>query len=205
MDNVPEPLGRPPIPLLGSSTQQLSFGERAALEGVLVQLRPKVSIEIGSAEGGTLERIARRSVRVHSFDRVLPAPEVVQLPNVTLHTGDTRVTLGPLMEHLHTDVDFAFIDGDHTAAGVREDLNVLLDCGRCARTVILLHDLANAEVRAGVEDALDRRHGIYVELDFLPGYTFARGVFAGERWGGLGLLVTGEGRAGRTQDLYRPI
>ena len=46
----------------------MSFGERAALEGVLAQLRPRLALEIGSAEGGSLARIAAYACEVHSVD-----------------------------------------------------------------------------------------------------------------------------------------
>ena len=58
------------IGILAPSHWQMTFGERAAIEGILAQLRPRVAIEIGTAEGGSLERIAHYSERVHSFDLV---------------------------------------------------------------------------------------------------------------------------------------
>ena len=39
----------------------MSFGERAALEGVVAQVRPRLAVEIGTAAGGSLARIARYS------------------------------------------------------------------------------------------------------------------------------------------------
>src|SRR4051812_27377118 len=47
---------------------QMSPGERAAFEGVLAQLQPRLAIEIGTAEGGSLERIAANSADVHAVD-----------------------------------------------------------------------------------------------------------------------------------------
>ena len=67
------------IGILAPSEWQMTFGERAAIEGMLAQLRPRVAIEIGTAEGGSLERIAYYSERVHSFDIVRP-----QLPAESL-------------------------------------------------------------------------------------------------------------------------
>ncbi|MGN6170385.1 MAG: hypothetical protein ACTHQQ_19775, partial [Solirubrobacteraceae bacterium] len=51
---------------------QMDPGERAALDGLLCQLRPKLSIEIGRADGGSLRSIARYSGHVHSFDLAAP-------------------------------------------------------------------------------------------------------------------------------------
>ena len=63
-------------PSFSANPWQMSFGERAAIEGVLAQLRPQLAIEIGTAEGGSLERIAAHSERVISFDLVEPQPQV---------------------------------------------------------------------------------------------------------------------------------
>ena len=52
-----------PIELLRDSAWQMSYGERAGLEGVLSQLKPALAVEIGTAEGGSLARIAARSFR----------------------------------------------------------------------------------------------------------------------------------------------
>jgi hypothetical protein len=202
VDNVPEPLKGQPIPLLAADDWQMSFGERAALEGILCQLRPRLAVEIGTAAGGSLRRLARHSQLVHSFDLEAPAADIAQAPNVRLHTGDSHSLLPAWLDGLTRPIDFALIDGDHTPLGVHADLAALLDSGRCEQTVILLHDTAQPMTRSGIEGALTGRHGLHIELDFLPGYVFTRGVFAGERWGGLGLVVTGEPGA-TTQDLYR--
>lgn len=193
LGNIPRPLANAPIPLLGDVRSQLSFGERAAIEGILAQLRPDLSIEVGSATGGMLERIARRSRRVHSFDLVEPDAEIAALPNVRLHTGSSHELLTPFLQTLgDSPVDFALIDGDHTTSGVRDDLLNLLDADACARTLILLHDTANSGVRHGIKAGLEHEKVVYHDLDFVGGYTFAEGSFKGQQWGGLGLIVTGD-------------
>ena len=55
---------------LFQQSAQMTFGEQVAIEGVLARLRPSVSIELGTAEGGSLSRIARWSTEVHTFDFV---------------------------------------------------------------------------------------------------------------------------------------
>lgn len=117
----------------------MTFSERAALEGVLSQLKPQLAVEIGTAEGGSLRRIATHSVEVHSFDLVEPEAAVRDLPNVTLHTGDSHVMLAEFLDHLAGaggGVDFALVDGDHTAEGVRQDLEALLTAEAVQRCVI---------------------------------------------------------------------
>ena len=68
--NRPRPLETSRLAVFTNAAWQMSFGERAAFEGILTQLGPSLAIEIGSAEGGCLERIAARSDAVHSFDLV---------------------------------------------------------------------------------------------------------------------------------------
>ena len=62
---------------------QMSRGERAAVEGVLAQLQPSLALEIGSAEGACLSRIAAHAAEVHSFD--LTPPTLPVADNVVLH------------------------------------------------------------------------------------------------------------------------
>ena len=77
---------------------QMSLGERAAVEGVLAQLRPALAIEIGSAEGACLRRIAAHAGEAHSFD--LQPPSLEMPGNVTLHTGDSHELLPPFLAEL---------------------------------------------------------------------------------------------------------
>jgi hypothetical protein len=203
MDNVPTPLADAPISLLRGEDWQMSFAERAALEGILSQLRPRVAVEVGSAAGGSLRRLARHSARVHSFDLTLPADDVAGLPNVVVHVGDSRFTL-PTWLATAKAIDFALVDGDHTPEGVHADLSALLESRAAARTLILLHDVEHLGVREGIEAALEPPGPVvYSDLNFLPGYTFARGGWADQRWGGFALVLTGETDTPQTQDLYR--
>jgi hypothetical protein len=190
--NSPHPLANAPLELLRDARCQMSFGERAALEGLL-QMRPVVSIEVGCAEGGSLARVAAFSGHVHAFDLREPDPDVLALENVTMHLGDSLQTLPDVLASLRR-VDFALIDGDHSAYGVRADLLAVLDAASTRRTVILLHDTANPEVLAGLRSIdLDfHPRVVYHELALLAGYEFADGPFAGQMWGGLGLIVTGD-------------
>ena len=109
-------------------------GERAAIAGVLAELRPRLAIELGTAQGGSLRTIAAWSEEVHSFDF---APEVADPPaNVTLHVGDSHELLPALLRRFADagrSVDFALVDGDHTADGVRRDVVDLFVVGRGLR------------------------------------------------------------------------
>lgn len=183
---------------------QMSFGERAALEGLLSQVKPRLALEIGTAEGGSLSRIAAHSEEVHSIDLVrcaAPQPE-----HVELHVGDSRALLPQLLAQFADEgrnVDFVLVDGDHSRDGVRRDLEDLLDSAAIAATVIVMHDTFNGPVRAGITDVDFAAHrGVaFVELDLTGGYMARTGPFEGQLWGGLGLLVVDAG-AERRPGLY---
>lgn len=203
--NVQQPLRESPIQLFCDGEWQMSFGERAALEGILTQLRPRLAVEIGTASGASLRRITRHSIETHAFDLVHPPEE---LPGyVTFHEGDSHETLAPWLAAGDAAIDFALVDGDHSNDGVYEDLVTLLESPRCARTVVLVHDVAHGPVRDGIQAAADRcaRHIAYFDIDFFPGYVFTSGGFAGESWGGFALFIAGEAGTEHQQDMYRPI
>jgi hypothetical protein len=195
-DNIPAPVTGARVPLLEDERCQMSFGERAALHGLLGQLRPRSSLEIGTYDGGSLAAIAAHSGHVHTVDLFALVPEPERFENVTFHVGDSRAIVPRLLDELAAagrSVDFALVDGDHSTEGVRADIALLLDAPATGETVILLHDTMNPGVRAGIEAAGIEHHPrvVYFEPDFVPGYEFHGGHFGGEVWGGLGLVITG--------------
>jgi Methyltransferase domain len=179
------------------SVWQMSLGERAAVEGLLTQLKPDLAIEIGSMEGASLRRIAAHAKEVHSFD--LNPPTLAVPENVTLHTGDSHELLPAFLAELTEEgrnVDFVMVDGDHSSEGVRRDLEDLLNSRALRRTVILIHDTANELVRSGV-DAVHFPAWpkvAHVELDFVPGQLFSEPALRNELWCGLGLVVVDASR-----------
>ncbi len=182
------------LTLFTNAAWQMSFGERAAFEGILTQLRPALAIEIGSAEGGCLERIATHSREVHSLDLVEPDEPVRSLENVHLHTGDSHELLPKLLaelERAERNVDFVHVDGDHSAEGVKRDLEDLLGSSAVRQTAILIHDTTNEEVRVGVEEVPFGAHPkvAYVDLDFVAGYLFREESLRHSLWGGFGLVL----------------
>jgi hypothetical protein len=169
-------------------------GERAALQGILSALQPSLSIEIGTDKGGSLELIAAHSKVVHAFD-LIRAPEVTskRFPTVSFHTGDSHELLPRVLEQLASagqSVGFAFVDGDHTAAGVRKDVEDLLSSPSIDRTVILVHDTLNERVRAGLQQVDYTAFGkvSLVDLDFVQGRALRED---GQLWAGLGIVVAG--------------
>jgi Methyltransferase domain len=186
------------IEILSPSPWQMTFGERAALEGILSQLRPRLAIEIGTAEGGSLARIAKHTEHVHSFDLLRPNTPTVELEHVTLHTGDSHVLLPRLLGRLAADgqnVDFVLVDGDHSADGVERDVRDLLGSDAIQHTVIVIHDTLNDEVRKGLAriNYSAQPKVVHADLDFIGGHLSLGGAFQHELWGGLGLLVVDDG------------
>jgi len=172
-------------------------GERAALEGVLAILKPRVSIEIGTYAGETLGPISRHSEIVHSFDLVR-RPEVTseRFSNVEFHIGDSHELLPDLLQRLSAEqvnVDFVFVDGDHTAEGVRRDVEDLLVSESVGRSVLLLHDTLLESVRTGLEeidhDRFDKVR--FVDLDFVAGQVVLARDGTDEFGRGLGIVVIG--------------
>jgi hypothetical protein len=188
--------------LLAIGDWMMTPGERAALAGVVSMLKPSLSIEIGTHKGGSLEPISAHSTAVHSFDLVRH-PEVTEdrFPNVTFHIGDSHKLLPELLAQLAesgANVDFVFVDGDHSAPGVQRDVEDLLSSASVRKTIILLHDTLNERVRAGLEQ-IDYSVGNrvrFVDLDFVQGKVMSEGPQKDELWYGLGLVVTGWELAG---------
>lgn len=185
--------GRLPA-VLEPSAWQMMIGDRAGLEGLLAAVRPELAIEIGTAEGGSLARIAHYAREVHSFDLVPPDPAFADgLDNVTLHTGDSREVLPPYLAELAAagrNVDFVLVDGCHEHEFVKADVEHLLASPAVGQTVMVMHDTANEACRGGLEAVDWESHDKvrWVELDCIAGYLF-RGPMAGELWGGLGVAI----------------
>jgi hypothetical protein len=184
---------------------QMGFHERMALEGILSQLKPSLAIEIGTAHGGSLERIAAHCQEVHSIELSYPiqsSREVRSLSNVTFHRGDSHKLLPRLLKRLEgvgRNVDFALVDGDHSSEGVKLDVEDLLGSAALQNGVVLVHDTMNETVRAGLEqiDYEDFSKVRYVELDFVPGHLFRESRLLHQLWFGLGLILVDSGRPGR--------
>ena len=122
-------------------------------------------------------------------------------PTSSLHSGDSHELLPAFLAQLAGEgrnADFVLVDGDHTADGVRRDVEDLLASPAIGRTVIVLHDTLNDEVRRGITaaGAGDRPEVVLYDLDFVGGHLSDAGEYENYLWGGLGLiLVDREGDA----------
>jgi predicted O-methyltransferase YrrM len=135
--------------------------EYRALARVVAERRPRTILEIGTADGGTLfahARLAAEDALIISIDLPegpfgggyphwrIPFYESFARPHQRLklirgdsHAAETAERLEKILDG--RTVDYAFIDGDHTYDGVRQDFNL---CRRLAAAdgVIALHDIA---------------------------------------------------------------
>ena len=159
----------------------MHYGERFALEGLLATLKPALSIEIGRAEGGSLRRIAAHSGHVHSFDLVRePSSRSVELDNVTFHTGDSSVAAAGVLAGWRPagqTVDFALVDGDHSADGVTRDAGRCSPLPRAARPRSCSTTPPTTMFARGLDAVGFRRHPNVAlsMLDFVPGYVVEHG------------------------------
>jgi hypothetical protein len=187
-------------PVAAEANWMMQLGERFAFAGLLSQLEPRIAVEIGTWEGGSLRRIAPHAGHVHAFDiDERSVPHAAALDNVTLHLGDAAAEVPRVLAELHARgeaVDFALVDGLHTYDAVQADARALLAADACHTTTIVFHDTAHAAVRAGLTDLDLPAHpkvGLWLP-DFVPGYLVRDDPalpeeIRGRGFNGLGLLV----------------
>ncbi|MFN9325357.1 MAG: class I SAM-dependent methyltransferase [Flavobacteriales bacterium] len=155
---------------------QMTNCERFALQDILRRTRPEVAIEIGTYRGGSLQVISHFAQRVISVDIDPTVPERLagKFSNVEYRVGDSKQLLPDLIDELNragANVGFFLIDGDHSTAGVRRDVNAVLKYRPKGRCVIIMHDSFNPACREGIRSA-DWSASPYVQwvdLDFIPG------------------------------------
>ncbi|MGD0352434.1 MAG: class I SAM-dependent methyltransferase [Dehalococcoidia bacterium] len=144
--------------------------EVVGLLRVLSKARPKVIIEIGTANGGTLFlfcRVAAKDATIISIDLPygkfgggyswwrIPLYKTFRLPKQKLHLirGDSHSweILARVKNILGgKEVDFVFIDGDHSYEGVKTDFEMF---SRLVRRggIIALHDIVIKPAVTGCE------------------------------------------------------
>jgi hypothetical protein len=166
----------------------MSPGERAALEGLLTQSRPRLALEIGTADAESLARIAAHAAEVHSFAAVRPPDADDVPPTVTFHAGDPATLLPAALDELAAagrNVDFVLLDGRAPPGRTRSTLEALLDSPALSRSLILMHPVAGAPELGAVRFAAWPKVA-RVEPDFLPGCLLRAGH---QLAGGLALVL----------------
>jgi SAM-dependent methyltransferase len=179
------------LPLHWQMTRWDKFGFVSILEAA----KPKLAIEIGTYNGGSLQVISKYADRVYSIDTDPSLRKRLQFSNVDYLTGDSRQILPGLLQSLEgKELGFVLIDGDHSAEGVRTDINNVLHYRPNRPIFVVVHDSFNPDCRKGIllADWTDCDFVHYVEVDFVPGvYHFEPFDTAppGSMFGGLCLAI----------------
>jgi hypothetical protein len=172
--------------------------DRIGIVHMLHRLRPDIAMEIGTFRGGSLEVIARHCRKAYSIDL---NPEVARelrphFNNVEFLSGDSRDLIGTAiktMDRLGESLQFVLIDGDHSEAGARRDIDLVLQYRPRAPMCILMHDSFNPAVRRGIIGVNwgANPHVHLVEVDFTIGEasTAYDSGHGSRMWGGLALAV----------------
>jgi hypothetical protein len=179
----------------------MSIWEKHSLISLLSVLKPEAAIEIGNADGGSLQVLYKMVPQVFALDineevhRVLK----LQFPKAHFHTGVSWELLPGLLNQLaekQVKLGFILIDGDHTAEGVKKDIETILNnYTPVCRLVILFHDSFNPECRKGILavnwEACPYVHS--VDVDYVPG-TYVDDVQQNKKqpktmWGGFSLAL----------------
>jgi predicted O-methyltransferase YrrM len=144
--------------------------ELAALGEILAARRPERALEIGTARGGTLFMLTRLAspqatiisvdlpggefgggysrTRAWLYKRFARRKQRLQLFQGDSHSGDM---LGKVKAALKgQELDYLFIDGDHTFEGVKQDFEMYAPLVRKGG-VIALHDIAEHAPTTGCE------------------------------------------------------
>lgn len=176
---------------IGYGAQQ-KVNELAVFLKLLAGLRPKIVVEIGVAEGGTLWAWQRLAPTVIGVDI---APRVTAPTDALLITGDSHdeSTAGAVEDALVWDpIDCLFLDGDHSYDGVARDYWRYAPLVRRGG-LVAFHDIISvaptpeeADQHGVAEFWGKTRDGTAREIiDSTPG----SGGQWGDQWGGIGVLT----------------
>jgi len=168
--------------------------EKIALLNILKDIKPCISIEIGTRKGGSLQLIAALSEEVYCLDI---DPAIEELGNTFSNThfviGDSKETLPILLRQLADDgkqADFILIDGDHSMEGVKADIDNILKINISRPLTVLMHDSFNPDCRQGMLDADYTKNPFVdtVDIDFIQGIYSPSESTRAEMWGGFGMI-----------------
>ncbi len=173
----------------------MTRSERYGFIHVLKQIKPKISIEIGTYNGGSLQVISKYSEKVYAIDN---DPTIIdrlgnKFDNVEFLIGDSKTVIPKLIKDLQAkneSIEFALIDGDHSTEGIATDIKNLLVYKPIKSLHIILHDSFNPRCRKGMKtyNYNNNKYVHYVELDFISGI-FNPDDLGRQMWGGLALII----------------
>ncbi len=169
--------------------------EQATLIQILKNIKPKVAIEIGTYNGGSLQVISDYSEKVYAVD-LTPSyrdKRCDNLSNVDYLIGDSNRIIPELVKKINNSddiVEFILIDGDHSSEGVLEDIINVLKLKPKQPITIILHDSFNPACRKGMRlyDYNANPFVNYVELDYVTGAFNHDGLYR-EMWGGFACIA----------------
>jgi hypothetical protein len=180
---------------------QMTNCERFALQDLLRRLKPDVSVEVGTYQGGSLQVISHFSSKVISIDSDASVSDRLfgLFDNVQYCCGASQDLLPIVFQDMKNegrDIEFVLIDGDHSTDGIRLDINELLRIKPVKRCVVIIHDSFNPDCRKGILKAewVSSPYVQWVELDFIPGVYHEKPhdmAAARTMWGGFACVVLG--------------
>lgn len=174
---------------------QMMESERIALTGVLARVRPRGALEVGVYYGGSLSLASQFCEHILAIDIEPAVRSRFTVPkNVDLLIGSSQELIPQALAHfeqLGIPLEYVLIDADHSADGVKRDLDLILQYRPTGPMVILIHDSGNENCRRGILSANwnSNPHVHFVQCDFVPGQIIEHSIQngRGEVWGGLAL------------------
>jgi hypothetical protein len=175
---------------------QMSRSEKYCFIHFLEHLKPKVSIEIGTFKGGSLQVLSKFSEKVYSID-INDWPQKTlakKFPNTEFIVGNSYEIIPGLLKEIEASgqhLGFVLIDGDHSAKGVQRDIKAVLEYPHKKPVVVFMHDSFNPQVRKGISgiDYTKYPHVKYAELDYIGGSTVNIKNTYMELWGGFAVIL----------------
>lgn len=178
-----------------SNNWQMVHWERIGLTGVLSRMKPRGALEIGVYHGGSLSLTSQYAEAIIAIDI---DPEILTRftcpSNVELRVGSSADLIPQALADFESrgiPLNVVLVDADHSAAGVKRDLELVLAYKPTEPMIILIHDSGNPDTRSGIlsVDWAVNPHLHLMDCDFIPGQIIEHSVShdCGQIWGGLGL------------------
>jgi hypothetical protein len=176
----------------------MTDAERSALTQFLQKIQPQCVIEIGTYRAGSLKVLSKYAEHVYSLDIDPSCKEkyAEQFPNVEFLVGDSRDTVPEALEKIESrgeELGFVLIDGNHSEAGVRNDINALMEYQPSSPLYIIMHDSFNPGCRRGIRTAKweGNPHVHLLELDYVVGRLMPKdeGSSYRQMWCGFALAI----------------
>lgn len=157
---------------------QMTRAERLAFQNILNALKPRIALEVGTDEGGSLQAIMQYATAAISIDiNMTNQMRLKKLPcfaNVEFVVGNSNELLPDLVSLINLKglgINFILIDGDHSTVGMSRDLEAVLEIEPQETICILMHDSFMPSVRRAIlnVDWQAYPHVHYIEVDYTPG------------------------------------